>query len=438
MKPFVIKSVSRLKGNIFLPGDKSIAHRCIILSSISKGITNIENFPANKDCLATLNAFKKLGVKISGSVVSGNGLYGLKKPKGPIFVGDSGTTLRLILGVLAGQHFKTKLIAGSSLSKRPMLRVCAPLRAMGAVIKSKVKNQKGKIEEYPPITIEGGNLKSISYRLPVSSAQVKSAILLASLYAKGKTSVSELLLTRDHTERMLRLFKSDIKVFKNNIVTKGGKELISPGRITVPGDISSAAFFMVLAAILPDSKILLKNVSLNPSRLGIIRVLKRMDAKITISLSASRFSKFEPMGNITVRSSLLKGVTVKKEEIPSLIDELPVLMVAGCVAKGKTVLEGANELRVKETDRINSMVSNLSNMGADIKVLRGSGNLENIVINGVGQLRGATVRSFGDHRTAMSLIVAGLAAKGKTFLDDISCINKSFPGFLKVLNSLIK
>jgi 3-phosphoshikimate 1-carboxyvinyltransferase len=441
MKPFVIKPVSHLEGKILLPGDKSIAHRCVIASSISRGITKIENFPANKDCLATLYAFKKLGVRIAGSsvlVISGNGLCGLKKPKRPIFVGDSGTTLRLILGVLAGQHFKTKLITGRSLSRRPMLRVCAPLREMGAKIKAKRKKQNSNIEEYPPIIIEGGNLKPISYRLPVASAQVKSAILLASLYAKGMTSVSEPIPTRDHTERMLSLFKADIKVFKNNIVTKGGNELVSPRKITIPGDISSAAFFIVLAAILPDSKILLKNISLNPSRLGIIRALKRMNAKISISLSGSRFSKFEPMGNIIVRNSSLKGITVNRGEIPSLIDELPILMVAACFAKGKTVLKGVNELRVKETDRINSMVSNLSRMGAEIKVIKDKSNSESVVINGTGHLKGASVKSFQDHRTAMSLIIAGLASQGKSSIDDISCINKSFPDFLKVLNSLIK
>jgi 3-phosphoshikimate 1-carboxyvinyltransferase len=469
MKPFVVRPISHLKGEFSPLGDKSIAHRSIIISSLSCGKTRIENFPANKDCLYTLTAFKQLGIKINSKKrdiskkfsltvnVFGKGLSGLSQPKGPIFVGDSGTTLRLLLGVLAGQDFKTKLIAGKSLSHRPMLRVNEPLRMMGACINAKRKTlppstsevqagsrpkrkslsgENAKLEEYPPIVIKGGNLRPISYTLPVASAQVKSAILLAGLYAKGKTSVKERVSTRDHTERMLKLFKAGLKLNKNEIVIKGNQELISPGRVTIPGDISSAAFFLVLAAIIPNSKLVIKNVSLNPKRTGIIEVLKKMGADIKVTRSPGhQVTSSEPMGDIFVKSSRLKGIIVKQEEIPSLIDELPILMVAACHVTGKTIFAGVGELRVKETDRINSMIQNLRKMGARISVYKTAGS-ENIVVQGKEKLTGARVKSFQDHRTALSLIVAGLAASGTTQIDDITCINKSFPDFISVLNTL--
>lgn len=443
MRPFLVKPASCLKGEAGLLGDKSIAHRAIILSSITAAITRIENFPASEDCLATVSAFRKLGVTINYTLnkknnsaevsVSGKGRYGLKKPKSAIFTGESGTTLRTILGVLAGQKFKAMLTAGGSLSKRPMLRVTRPLRMMGARITANRKNR----EEYPPITIKGGSLKGICYKMPVPSAQVKSAILLAGLYAKSKTRLIEGFKTRDHTERMLKLFKADINLKRNETVVKGGKELVSPGIIYIPADISSASFFMVLALICPKSKVVLKNVGLNPTRTGIIRVLKRMGADIRVTSQKLRVAKFEPMGDLSVRSSILKGTTVRKEEIPSLIDELPVLMVAGCFAKGKTVIKGVEELRVKETDRIRSMSLNLRKMGADIRVGKTAG-CEEIIIGGVKELRGAEVKSFTDHRTAMSMIVAGLNARGATEIDDIGCINKSFPNFLDILKELVQ
>jgi len=441
MRFFSVKRASCVKGEILLLGDKSIACRSIIISAVSCGKTRIENFPFSKDCLSTIKTFQNLGIRITQNkkvktiTVFGNGLLGLKKPKGPIFVGDSGTTLRLILGVLAGQNFAVTLTAGKSLSRRPMLRVTRPLRMMGAEIIAKRKAQKEKLEEYPPIRIRGGSLKPVSYRLPVASAQVKSAILLAGLYAKGETWVIEPVKTRDHTERMLRLFKAGIKVQQNTIVIKGGKELVSPGRIFIPGDISSAAFFMVLATILPNSRILLKGINLNPSRLGIIKVLKRMGSDIHVL--GNRDVGLEPIGDILIKSSKLKSTIVKKEEIPSLIDELPILMVAACFAKGKSIFEGVGELRVKETDRIRSMSENLKKMGADIRVLK-TLKSEKIIIQGGRTLIGARVKSFGDHRTAMSMVVAGLAARGKTQIDNISCINKSFPIFLSLLKRIVQ
>lgn len=412
---------------IRLPGDKSIAHRAVILSALSAANTTLENFPFNDDCLVTLRAFKQLGVKSSVKkskvMIYGKGLFGLKKPNRPIFLSESGTSLRLILGVLAGQGFSVRLTAASSLSKRPMARVTIPLRKMGAEIKSRIKYRGSKAEEFAPITIKGGDLKGIVYKIPIASAQVKSAILLAGLYAKGKTRVIEPLPTRDHTERMLKVFK--------------GRALKSPGKIYIPGDISSAAFFMVAGALVPGSNILIEDVGINPLRVGAIRVLKRMGADLKVSKVKNGTQSFEPMGDVSVKCSRLRGTRVLKNEIPSLIDELPVLMVAASLASGKSVFEGVGELRVKETDRIRSMSENLKKMGADVRIECSKGG-ENIIITGVNSLNGAKVKSFGDHRTAMSMVVAGLAAKGATHIDDVSCISKSFPGFIKKINSLMK
>jgi 3-phosphoshikimate 1-carboxyvinyltransferase len=455
MRPLLVKPALCLKGKITLLGDKSIAHRAVILSAISRGRTIIKNFPNNKDCFYTLEALKRLGIKIirnsrfgvrpSIITVFGKGLYGLKRDRGPIFLGDSGTSFRLLLGLLAGQDFSSHLTAGKSLSRRPMLRVINPLRMMGATINSKLKTQNSKLEEYPPLTIKGSSLKGITYRIPVASAQVKSAILLAGLYAKGLTRIIEPIKTRDHTERMLRLFKAGLKVKQNKVVIKGHKELVSPRMIYVPGDISSASFFIVLATILPGSRILIKNVNLNPSRMGIIRVLKRMGADIQVTshlpvrqAGKSQVAGYEPMGDIVIKASKLKGITVRKQEIPFLIDELPILMVAASLACGKSILQGVQELHVKETDRIRSMSENLKRMGVKIEIFKYAGTREDIGICGVKRLKGNRLNSFGDHRTAMSMVVAGLVAEGNTFIDDISCIQKSFPNFLALLKKVVE
>ncbi|MDD5465875.1 MAG: 3-phosphoshikimate 1-carboxyvinyltransferase [Candidatus Omnitrophica bacterium] len=437
-KPFLIRNKFVPRGKLILPGDKSIAHRALILSALSKGKTILKNFPIHADSLATLNALTALGVSIrrkgSRVLVHGRGRQGLKKSRKPIFMGNSGTTLRLLLGVLAAEDFKTKVTAGKYLSVRPMARVNVPLRLMGAGISAKIKGR----EEYAPIVINGGGLKGIVYRMPVASAQVKSAILLAGLSAKGKTRVIERLSSRDHTERMLKIFGANIVIKNNSITLDPDKVLVSPGRIYIPGDISSAAFFMVLASIIPGSKIILERLSLNPTRTGIIKVLKRMKAKIKIETLRGRQSgSFEPVGNLTIKSSKLKGTFITPDEIPSLVDELPIIMVAACFAEGRTVIRGAGELRIKETDRINSMVRNLKCMGADIRV-RKTASGENIIIKGGRHLHGASLKSFGDHRTAMSMVVAALAAEGSCRLDDINCVSKSFPGFLAALGSLLK
>jgi len=436
VKSFLIKNKFIPCGKITLAGDKSIAHRALILSSLSCGKTIVKNFPIHDDSLATLAVLGALGVKILRKndqvYVFGKGKHGLFMPQKPIFVKDSGTTLRLLLGVLAGQNFKTKVTAGKYLSLRPMARVNIPLRLMGAKIISKIKGN----DEYAPIVIGSGNLKGITYRVPVASAQVKSAILLAGLFARGKTRLIEKVLTRDHTERMLRIFGADIVIRDKSITLNPEKHLVSPQEIYIPGDISSAAFFVVLALIIPGAKVIIEKVGLNPTRNGIIRILKRMGAGIKIiPLKKDKTQGYEPIGNLIVKSSKLKGTVVSPCEIPSLIDELPILMVAACFAQGKTIIKGAGELRVKETDRINSMVKNLINMGADIQVKKD--NLaENIIIQGQGRLIGASLKSFSDHRTAMSMIVAALAAEGKSSIDDVACISKSFPGFLTALDSL--
>ncbi|MDD5692686.1 MAG: 3-phosphoshikimate 1-carboxyvinyltransferase [Candidatus Omnitrophica bacterium] len=435
--PFVIKEHLVPRGRITLPGDKSIAHRALIISALSRGKTIIKNFPVSGDLLATAAALSALGVKVSCGnkqvLVQGRSLCGLLEPKKPLFVADSGTTIRLLLGALAGQDFTATLTAGKYLSARPMARVNIPLRMMGACITAKKKDG----DEYPPIVISGNKLKGISYRLPVASAQVKGALLLAGLYAKGKTRVIEPVRTRDHTERMLKAFGAGITVSGNSIILNPGRDLISPGEIYIPGDISSAAFFLVLASIIPGSNVIIRSVGLNPGRSGIVNVLKRMGAKIKAVYPKNGPGGFEPAADLAVTGSRLKAAVVSPNEIPTLVDELPVLMVAACFTRGRTVIKGAGELRVKETDRINSMSWNLKRMGADIRVLK-SGARESIVINGIGRLRGAKLKSFGDHRTAMSMVVAALAAEGRSEIDDVSCINKSFPGFIATLNTLLK
>jgi len=453
MPPFKIKPAKSIRGEISLPGDKSIAHRSIFISAIAKGKTQIYNFPAGQDCLATLRAFRKLGVKISemdssayglNISVAGRDFHRLKKPRSAIFAGESGTTLRLLLGLLSGQSFQATLTAGQSLSRRPMRRVTEPLRRMGAVIKAHGarRTAHGATEDYPPITIRGGRLHGINYKMPVASAQVKSALLLAGLYAKGITRVIEPKKTRDHTERMLKDFGADIKIKGKIISVTGKKELVSPGEIHIPADISSASFFIVAAILLPHSELVVKSVGLNPGRVGVIRVLKRMGANIkVIPVKSSAFGS-EPVGDIVVKSSKLAGVKIKSNEIPQMIDELPILMLASCLARGRTVIYGAEELKVKETDRISSMLINLKKLGANIylttRIPRSGRPEEKIIIEGARGLRGAKVESFGDHRTAMTMIIAGLLSRGQTFIDDTQCIAKSFPDFLKVLRSVIK
>ncbi len=436
-------SLQRVRGSIEFPGDKSIAHRAVILSALSDSKTVLTNFPFNDDCRATINALRQMGVSIVVDkvlkdrcrvTVAGVGLFGLSHPGKPICIRESGTTYRLLAGILAGQKFNTVLAAGKSLSKRPMKRITLPLRAMGGHITGTLSMKK-KEEEFPPLVVRGACLRGITYRLPVASAQVQSAVLLAGLFASGKTTVIGPPTIRDHTVRMLRLFGAAVSRAGNAVSLRGTGHLKSPGKFFIPGDISSASFFLVLASIVTGSRLVLRNVSLNPTRTGLISVLKRMGASLRLSPGKASVRGGEPYGSIIVRSALLHGTTVKKEEIPLLIDELPILMVAASYASGMTVIEGAQELRVKETDRIASLVRNLHAMGGSVRV-RSSGSRQDLFITGVGKLRGASVKSYGDHRTAMSMIVAAAGAEGVTKLDDVSCISKSFPDFLSVIRSI--
>jgi len=437
MSQLLVKPASSIRGEILLPCDKSISHRAVFLSALSEGKTSIENFSASKDCLYTRKAFQSLGVDIVSKgkkiIIYGKGLRGLKPVDSEIFVGDSGTTMRLLCGVLAGQSFDTVLKAGKSLSQRPMKRVLEPLRQMGANIASL---NKKKDEEFPPLVIKGSPLKGIKYTLKIPSAQVKSAILLAALLADGTTQIKEPIKSRDHTERMLSLYGANIKYTKDKITFFPVQKLKPPSHMFIPGDISSASFFIIAAALLKNSFLKINSVGLNPTRLGLVRVLKRMGADIKIKYILPDKKNNEPYGEVWVKSSSLKATYVSEEEIPSLIDELPILMVACSLAKGKSVVASVQELRVKETDRINSMITGLSLMGAKIYVKKRQ-KKQDMVIEGVNSLKGACVSSFGDHRTAMSLAVAGLNAKGETIIDDVDCVDKSFPNFLELFKKVV-
>jgi 3-phosphoshikimate 1-carboxyvinyltransferase len=428
MKDIIIETKKCIKGELTLPGDKSISHRSIMLGAISRGKTAIKNCLRCDDCEYTIGAFKMMGIKITRdkyfTYVFGKGISGLKRPKGKIFLGNSGTSMRILSGILAGQNFKSTLCADKAFSNRPMDRIVKPLRLMGANIKG-----EGRLN-FAPITIEGSILRPVSYALPVPSAQVKSAVLFAGLYAEGKTTVKERFKSRDHTERMLSCFRAKVRSSGVSCCVRGVADLYSC-EISVPGDISSASFFIVAATILKGSELAIKNVGLNPTRCGFISVLKRMGACIVAK--NIKLVNQEPRGDLIVKSSALKATVIKKQEIPSCIDELPVLMVAASLSEGTTIIKSASELRLKETDRINSMLNNLKALGARIFI-----DKDDIYIKGVPSLKGTTVMGFGDHRTAMSMAVAGLIAKGKTRIRGIECITKSFPGFFEALGEIVK
>lgn len=419
----------RLKGEIVPPPDKSISHRAIIIASLAASTSQVDNLSVCQDCQHTLNAFRALGVTITekkGSFcIQGKGLDGLSEPASELYLGNSGTSMRLILGVLAGQRFSCTLTGDESLSRRPMKRVTQPLSLMGA----KITGRQGG--EFAPLTIQGGALKPISYEVPVASAQVKSAILLAGLYAKGKTQVRQPVRSRDHTERMLKKF--GVEIFEQGLLVsvQGRASLVSQD-IAVPGDISAASFFLVGACISQGSQVIVESCGLNPTRTAFLRILLQMGAAVSWTYRDSRMAaedySDEAIGSITAKSSSLKALTISPDQIPSLIDELPILMVAATQAEGQTKICGAGELRVKETDRINAMVANLSRMGANIE---SCGN--DIIIRGPAKLTGATVDSFGDHRTAMSMAVAGLVAQDRTNIKNIDCVDISFPNFFAEL-----
>jgi 3-phosphoshikimate 1-carboxyvinyltransferase len=426
VKTLTVSPLKKFSKELTVPGDKSVSHRAVMFGAIAVGTTEVRNFLMAEDCLHTLQAFKQLGIQgtFSGGrlVLRGKGLRGLRRAKGAVYVGNSGTSMRLLSGILAGQPFATTLKGDLSLTQRPMRRVILPLEEMGAEIRAR----KGG---FPPLTIRGGALRAIRYRSPIPSAQVKSAILLAGLYADGKTTVIEPFKTRDHTERMLKQFGASLTL-KGLSVSLTGGEALEGSVVEVPGDISSAAFFIVLAAVLKGSKVTVKNVGLNPTRTGFIQILKRMGAEISLFPKKGKGHLFEePMGTIEVKGTELTGTVVTASEIPALIDELPILMVAGAAANGRTFFKGATELRIKETDRIHSMVKNLRKMGISIW-----NEKDDVVIEGGKPFHGAKVESFKDHRTAMSLAIAGrLARRGDTLIRDASCIDTSFPGFINLI-----
>ncbi|MCX6838949.1 MAG: 3-phosphoshikimate 1-carboxyvinyltransferase [Verrucomicrobia bacterium] len=418
------KKLKSIPAEITVPGDKSISHRSAMFAGLAKGTTIIDGFLPSEDCLCTVHAMQSLGATVEplevvegiGLVklaITGNGMM-LKAPTKPVDCGNSGTTIRLLSGILAGQNFKTELFGDESLSRRPMKRVSDPLGLMGA----KISGQGEKI--CAPLTIEGGPLKSIDYKLPVASAQVKSAILLAGLFAQGKTTVVEPVATRNHTERLFTHF--GIKWLREDdcVSVYGGQEPRATD-IVVPGDISSAAFWMVAAAASPGAQITLKNVGLNPTRTGVINVLLRMGALVT---SSETHSDGEPRGNITVRGGDLNATVIGGAEIPNVIDELPILAVAGALARGKTLIRDASELRVKETDRIAAVAQNLRAMGVTV-----TEHPDGMEIEGGAKLQGATLPCWGDHRIAMAFLVAGMFAEGTTTIEGSECIATSYPGF---------
>lgn len=424
----VLEKVNKLKGNISVPGDKSISHRSLILGPISQGETRIYNFLNSLDCLKTLECMQALGAEIElgkdNSVkIEGKGLYGLKEPKDILDVGNSGTTIRLLAGLLSGQDFYSVLNGDDSIRKRPMKRVVEPLRLMAADIWGRKDGQ------FAPLSIRGNKLNPLHYTLLVASAQVKTALLLAGLYTNGETVVKEPLPTRDHTERMLEIMQADLKISPPEIKVMGRKELRGTD-IFIPGDISSAAYFIAAAGMLRDSQIIIKQVGVNPTRIGVIEILKKMGTKIDIL--NYQIKSNEPRADLKIEYSELKGIEIKEEMVPLLIDELPLIAVVATQAHGKTLVSGARELRVKESDRIKAIVSELKKMGADIEEEE-----DGFTVNGPTRLQGAFCESYNDHRIAMSLAVAALLAEGKTIIKNSECIDISFPGFEKTLRKLI-
>ncbi|MGM7721929.1 3-phosphoshikimate 1-carboxyvinyltransferase [Metabacillus sp. Hm71] len=425
-----LSKVTSLAGTIEVPGDKSISHRAVMFGAMANGKTEIKNFLMGADCLSTVSCFRKMGVSIDiqeGLVtVEGKGLEGLKEPSEILDVGNSGTTTRLMMGILAGANFHSCIIGDESIARRPMSRVTKPLRMMGAKIDGREDGQ------YTPLAIRGTSLKGIHYESPVASAQVKSAVLLAGLQTNlEETTVTEPHKSRDHTERMLRAFGVEVNEDERSATVKGGQRLKATN-IFVPGDISSAAFFLVAGAIVPNSEILLKNVGINPTRTGILDVLKMMGA--TIEIIPQQDQTFEPIADILIKTSTLKGTTISGDLIPKLIDEIPVIALLATQAEGETIIKDASELKVKETNRIDTVVGELSKIGATIKATD-----DGMVITGKTKLTGnAAVSSHGDHRIGMMLAIASCITDEPIELHDSNAIGVSYPSFFEHLSLLTK
>lgn len=424
--------ITGLKGTVSVPGDKSISHRCIMFGSIAEGTTEIHNFLPGADCLATICCFRALGIDIrqEGSTVTvhGKGLHGLSAPSHILDVGNSGTTTRLLSGILAGQPFESRLSGDESLNSRPMKRIIDPLTQMGADITSILGNGCA------PLCITPSRLHGIHYDSPVSSAQVKSCILLAGLYADGETSVTEPGLSRNHTELMLKEFGADIRSVHNLDCSRATAVIRPCGdlhgqKITVPGDISSAAYFIAAGLIVPDSEIRITNVGINPTRAGMLKVCEDMGAQI--ELSNERTEGGEKIADITVKTSRLHGTVIEGDIIPTLIDEIPIIAVMAAVAEGTTIIRDAAELKVKETDRIETVTDNLKAMGCDITPAP-----DGMIING-GRLKGASIHTLLDHRIAMAFSIAALAAEGRTHVLDSKCVDVSYPTFYDTFEELL-
>jgi 3-phosphoshikimate 1-carboxyvinyltransferase len=427
MESRTIAPARGLRGDITVPGDKSISHRSIMLGSLAQGTTVVRGFLHGEDNHATLQAFRAMGMGIEEQTdgtlrIEGRGLDGLQEPADVIDCGNSGTTIRLMTGLLSGQKFFSVLTGDKYLRRRPMKRVVAPLAEMGA----RIWGRGGG--DLAPLAIQGVPLRSMEYASPIASAQVKSALLLAGLYAPGETTVREPHLSRDHSERMLAWFGAEVRPFTGG-VTMTGRPQLQGREVFVPGDISSAAFFLVAALIVPGSELLVRNVGINPTRSGIIDILRDMGGDLT--LLDERQLSGEPVADILVRSSRLKGIEIGGEVVPRAIDEFPVISVAAACAEGTTVIRDARELRVKETDRIAAMVSGLTSVGAQVE-----GTEDGMIISGVEQLTGGHVESCGDHRIAMSLAIAALTAAGPVTIGDTGCTATSFPNFWPLLEGV--
>lgn len=419
-----IQPCGPLHGEITVPGDKSISHRAVMLGALANGTTHITGFLMGEDCLSTIDCFRKMGVSIDVSdkevVVEGVGLHGLTAPECELYTGNSGTTTRLLSGILAGQSFTSTMNGDATIQRRPMGRVMKPLREMGASI-------EGKDDNFCPLTMHPSELHGIEYRLPVASAQLKSAILLAGLYAEGQTTVIEPAPSRDHTERMFRALGVEIET-NGNVITLNPPEDLHAVDIAVPSDISSAAYFLVAGAIVPGSELTIKNVGVNPTRTGIIDVLRDMGANIT----ESNFrEEAEPVCDLTVRYSRLHGTEIGGAIIPRLIDELPVIAVAAAFAEGETVIRDAQELKVKESNRIASMVAELSKAGVDVEETD-----DGMIVRGGEKPHGASFETYKDHRIAMSLAILGLAAEGASRIDEPEVVAISYPDFFGTIEKL--
>ena len=422
--------VRALAGTVAVPGDKSLSHRSIMLAGLADTRVEVQNFLAAEDCLSTVSCMRALGVSVDiepdGRVfVQGKGLYGLSEPDNVLDAGNSGTTIRLLSGLLAGQSFFSVLTGDDSLRRRPMARIITPLTQMGARIIGRENSRCA------PVAIDAtGSLHGIEYRMPVASAQVKSALMFAALYADSPTVISEPYLSRDHTERMFAQFGADIIRDGLAVKVNPASSLRAPSVVEVPGDFSSAAFLLIAATILPDSMVTLTNVGVNPTRTGLLDVLRQMGADIEVM--NERLSGMEPVADLRVRSAKLQGIAIDSELIPRLIDEIPVLAVAALFAEGETLIQGAEELRVKETDRLRAMASELNRMGGSV-----TERPDGLLIQGQAKLKPAECMTYGDHRVAMSLAVAGMASEG-VVLDDAGCVNISFPGFFDLMKGCCK